>query len=117
VTVKKLKGRAQRGDRRIAEKRTDREIVRRPGRAAKVRAKRAASAMGTVEDLAAVLGCGRNQAYDLVNSGAVKAFKPGRRWMIPRVVLNEIAAGEFQLPDNAISASGHAQHEDADASA
>src|SRR5215475_10983773 len=39
----------------------------RPERREMVRAKRAASKMATVEELAAALGIGRNQAYDLVN--------------------------------------------------
>jgi excisionase family DNA binding protein len=38
----------------------------------------------TVEDLAATLGIGRNQAYEAVRSGKVRAMRLGHRWLIPR---------------------------------
>ncbi len=59
-------------------------IKRRPGRGEMIRAKRAASAMATVEDVAAALGIGRNQAYAAVQMGKVRAMRFGRRWLIPR---------------------------------
>jgi excisionase family DNA binding protein len=58
-----------------------------------VRTKRAASAMGTVEDLAAALGIGRNQAYELVNEKKVLALRFGRRWLIPRVEIAKLVSG------------------------
>jgi excisionase family DNA binding protein len=61
-----------------------RRVKRRPGRGETVRAKRAASAMATVEEVAAALGIGRNQAYAAVQMGNVKAMRFGRRWLIPR---------------------------------
>jgi excisionase family DNA binding protein len=61
-------------------------IKRRPGRSEKVRAKRKASAMATIEDLADVLGIGLNAAYVLVKSGQVYSvrFEGSRRFLIPR---------------------------------
>ena len=43
----------------------------------------------TIEQLCDALSIGRNTAYTLLNSGAVKAFKIGRIWKIPRQSLNE----------------------------
>jgi hypothetical protein len=58
----------------------------RPGRSEKVHAKRKASAMATVEDLADALGIGLNAAYVLVKSGQVQSlrFEGSRRFLIPR---------------------------------
>jgi excisionase family DNA binding protein len=67
---------------------------RRPSRGEKVRAKRAASQMGTVEDLAAALGIGRNAAYGLVQTKVVPSVRYGRRWLIPRTIIARIVAGE-----------------------
>jgi hypothetical protein len=52
----------------------------------KMRAKRAASAMATVKDLADALGIGLNQAYELVKTNQVKwlRFEDQRRYLIPR---------------------------------
>jgi excisionase family DNA binding protein len=76
---------------------------KRPGRGEAIRAKRAASAMATVEDLAAELGIGRNQAYALVQMKAVPSVRAGRRYLIPRSVLAKIASGEMlpQVPQGA----------------
>ena len=38
----------------------------------------------SVEELCEVLRLGSNAAYSLVNSGAVKAFRNGRTWRIPK---------------------------------
>jgi len=76
-----------------------RKIKRRPGRIDAVRAKRAASQMATVDDLAAVLGIGRNAAYGLVQTKAVPALRYGRRYLIPRAVIAKIVNGEpFATP-------------------
>jgi excisionase family DNA binding protein len=69
-------------------------IKRRPGRSEVVRAKRAAAAMATVEDLAAQLGIGRNQAYALVQMKMVPAMRFGRRWLIPRAAIARMVSGE-----------------------
>ena len=70
-------------------------IKRRNGRRAVVLAKRAASQMASVEDLAAQLGIGRNAAYGLVQAGLVPSVRFGRRYLIPRTVIARIVAGEM----------------------
>jgi excisionase family DNA binding protein len=50
--------------------------------------------MVTVEDVAARLGIGRNQAYEAVQQGKIPALRFGRRWLISRVVLDRMLAGE-----------------------
>jgi excisionase family DNA binding protein len=57
---------------------------RRPGRKEIMRARQAASAMMTVEDVATALGIGRNKAYEAVADGTVRAMRIGHRWLIPR---------------------------------
>lgn len=42
-----------------------------------------------VEELVEILYIGKNAAYDLLNSGELKAFKIGRIWKIPKASLNE----------------------------
>ena len=73
-------------------------IKRRPGRGEAIRAKRAASAMATVEEVAAALGIGRNQAYAAVQMGKVRAMRFGRRWLIPRAEIARIVNGESLTP-------------------
>jgi excisionase family DNA binding protein len=60
-----------------------------------VLAKRAASAMASVVDLAAALGIGKNAAYGLVQAGLVPSMRFGRRYLIPRTVIARIIAGEM----------------------
>ena len=38
----------------------------------------------SVEDIADTLAIGRNKAYGLVNTGAIKALKIGQHYRIPR---------------------------------
>lgn len=38
----------------------------------------------SVEDVADTLAIGRNKAYGLVNSGAIKALKIGQHYRVPR---------------------------------
>jgi hypothetical protein len=58
-------------------------------------AKRRAAKMRTPEDLAGVLGTGRNQTYDLLNDGRVKgAIRVNHRWLIPDAIIERIIAGE-----------------------
>src|SRR5262249_31768575 len=74
-------------------------IKRRPGRGEMVRARRAASQMATVEDLAAELGIGKNAAYEIVASGRIPGvFRYGRRYLIPRTILAKIVSGEMLPP-------------------
>lgn len=43
----------------------------------------------TVDELCEVLGIGANAAYQLLNDGAIPAFRIGRRWKIPREAVQE----------------------------
>ena len=38
----------------------------------------------TITDIREILNIGRNQVYDLLNQGAIPAFKIGRSWKIPK---------------------------------
>jgi len=38
----------------------------------------------TVEELCEILKIGKNGAYDLLNSGQIKAMRIGRIWKIPK---------------------------------
>ena len=38
----------------------------------------------TIQELMEVLNIGRNSAYELLNSGAIRAFRIGSRWKIPK---------------------------------
>ena len=49
--------------------------------------------MASVEELAAVLGVGLNQAYAAVQMGQVPAVRFGRRWLISRKTIDRIANG------------------------
>jgi hypothetical protein len=80
----------------------------RPERKEMVRARRAASKMTTVEELAAVLGIGRNLARELVTGkkgdpdkgtpdepSKVPSLRFGRRYLIPRIVIDKLVGGEL----------------------
>jgi excisionase family DNA binding protein len=43
----------------------------------------------TVDELMEILYIGRNYAYSLLNSGAIKGFKIGRSWRVPRSSIEE----------------------------
>jgi hypothetical protein len=73
----------------------------------KVRAKRKASAMATVKELADALGIGLNKAYELVNTKQVHALrfesktaKDGkqRRFLIPRAEIARLTGGTGTAP-------------------
>lgn len=38
----------------------------------------------TITDLREILDIGRNAVYDLLNQGAIPAFRIGRNWKIPK---------------------------------
>ena len=38
----------------------------------------------TISELREILNIGRNAAYDLLNQGAIPAFRIGRNWKIPK---------------------------------
>jgi excisionase family DNA binding protein len=71
--------------------------VRKAERAAAREAKRKGAAMASVEELAAVLGVGLNQAYAAVQMGQVPAVRFGRRWLISRKTIDRIASGEVAV--------------------
>jgi excisionase family DNA binding protein len=60
----------------------------------RIQAKRAAADVISLEEVAARLGIGRNQAYDFVRDGKIPALRFGRRWLIPRVAFDKLLAGE-----------------------
>jgi excisionase family DNA binding protein len=72
--------------------------VKRPEWSAAFKAKKEASAMGSVEDLASALGIGINQAYGLVGDRKVPAVRFGKRWLIPRTVIEQLKRGELIPP-------------------
>jgi excisionase family DNA binding protein len=37
-----------------------------------------------IETFMDMLNIGRNKAYEILNSGEIKAFRVGRKWRIPR---------------------------------
>ena len=43
----------------------------------------------TIDELCDILHIGKNAAYVLLNTGAVKAFRIGRIWKIPRMAVSE----------------------------
>lgn len=48
------------------------------------------SSIMTVEEVMEFLKIGRGKCYELLNSGALKAFRPGTRsWRIPKAALEE----------------------------
>ena len=64
-------------------------------RAAAREAKRKEAAMASVEELAAVLGVGLNQAYLALQMGQIPALRFGRRWLISRKTIDRITNGEI----------------------
>jgi excisionase family DNA binding protein len=68
----------------------------RAGRREVVAARRKASAMATVEDLAAALGVGKNMAYELVQRDKLPGvIRIRRRYLIPRVIITRLINGEI----------------------
>jgi excisionase family DNA binding protein len=48
----------------------------------------------TVDQTAAVLGIGRNQAYDAIRRGQLFAVRIGRSWRVPKAALLSFLAGK-----------------------
>jgi excisionase family DNA binding protein len=67
-------------------------------RAAARESKRKEAAMASVEELAAVLGVGLNQAYVALQMGQIPALRFGRRWLISRKTIDRITNGELSAP-------------------
>lgn len=74
-------------------------VKRRTEAMKKVRAKRAASQMASVQELAAALGIGLNQAYELVKNKQVRAlrFEKSRRYLIPRSEIARLTGVDVSL--------------------
>ena len=53
--------------------------------------------MVTIDKLCEMLAIGRNTAYSLLKTGAVKAFKIGRIWKIPREAVSEYVLQSSRL--------------------
>jgi excisionase family DNA binding protein len=51
----------------------------------------------TVEEAAVVLGISRTTAYECVRRGELRAVRLGRRLVVPRLVVDQLLAGE-QVP-------------------
>lgn len=47
-----------------------------------------------VREVAAILRCGRNQAYDLVRDGRIRSVRIGQAIRVPREALEEFKAGQ-----------------------
>jgi excisionase family DNA binding protein len=47
-----------------------------------------------VQEVAAILRCGKNQAYELVRSGQIRSVNIGRAIRVPREALAEYKAGD-----------------------
>lgn len=48
----------------------------------------------TVEEAAVVLGISRTTAYECVRRGELRALRLGRRLVVPRMVVDQLLAGE-----------------------
>jgi excisionase family DNA binding protein len=79
------------------------EPKRRLGRKRKQRKQRKAEAAPapqtqfdtlTVEEVAARLRIGRNQAYEAVREKIIPAIRVGERWLIPRAAFERLMRGE-----------------------
>lgn len=61
----------------------------------KAKSNRKANALTiTVEEAAARLGVGRNQAYEAARHGQIPALRIGGRWLIPVAAFEKMLAGD-----------------------
>ena len=51
----------------------------------------------SVADVAEALFIGKNRTYELLNTGALKGFRIGRVWKIPRAALQEYILAQSNL--------------------
>lgn len=49
--------------------------------------------VGVWPELGRMLGVGRNKAYELVNSGEIRALRVGRRIVVPQSAVEEYLSG------------------------
>lgn len=43
----------------------------------------------TADDVAEILGIGKNSTYDLLRNGEISGFKKKRRWFVPRSAIEK----------------------------
>lgn len=65
------------------------------GRKERIRARMAASAMASPEELAAVLGISLNKAYEVLRGGKVRAMRLRQRWLIPRTEIARLTGSDM----------------------
>ena len=51
----------------------------------------------TVQDVCEILMIGRNRVYELLGNGALKGFRIGKTWKIPKYVLQEFVHSNSTL--------------------
>ena len=51
----------------------------------------------TIEECCEILRIGKNNCYNLLNSGQIRAFKIGRVWKIPRAAITEYISRKSTL--------------------
>lgn len=53
----------------------------------------------TVSDVAEALFIGKNRTYELLNEGALKGFRIGRVWKIPKAAVQEYILDQSRLKE------------------
>jgi excisionase family DNA binding protein len=56
----------------------------------------------TIEELMEILAIGRNKAYELLQSGQIKALKLGKAYRIPKKCIEEYVLEKVQMKIEAI---------------
>lgn len=51
----------------------------------------------TIDDMCDILSIGRNSAYELLNTGKIKAFKIGSHWKLTKEAVDEFIRRESNL--------------------
>ena len=51
----------------------------------------------TLEELCYILSIGKNRAYELLKKKAIKSFKIGKVWKIPRAAINQFIIEQAKL--------------------
>jgi len=84
----------RKGRKELKRRRGRKEVGQEPSRKEKIRARMAASAMASPEELAAVLGVTLNVAYQILRHGKVRAMRLNKRWLIPRSEIARLTSGD-----------------------
>lgn len=53
----------------------------------------------TVSDVAEALFIGQNRTYELLNKGAIKGFRIGRVWKIPKAAVQEYILTQSRIKE------------------